>query len=201
MFGDLFKKIKQGLARRRSLFSSIAELFRFKGRVDQKFLDELEKRLYLADVGTFATQEIVERRAPGVSGQGNHRRHRDVRQGAARDRCLPRRTAAFAMPHGPNGGDDGRRQRLGQDDVDRQAGQALPGRRQEGDGRRVRHLPGRRRRSSSPSGANGSAARSSRTAGQRPGQRRPRRLRKGQGPRLRRRHRGHRRPAAHARLI
>jgi fused signal recognition particle receptor len=34
-------------------------LFRFKGRVDQRFLQELEKRLYLADVGTFATQEIV----------------------------------------------------------------------------------------------------------------------------------------------
>jgi len=59
MFGEFFKKIKQGLAKTRSLFSSIAELFTFKGRVDQKFLDELEKRLYLADVGTFATQKIV----------------------------------------------------------------------------------------------------------------------------------------------
>jgi fused signal recognition particle receptor len=35
-------------------------LFGWKGRVDKKFLDELEKRLYLADVGTFATQQIVE---------------------------------------------------------------------------------------------------------------------------------------------
>ena len=56
--GDL---IKRGLAKTRSLFSGIAELFSFKGKVDQKFLDELEKRLYLADVGTFATQEILQR--------------------------------------------------------------------------------------------------------------------------------------------
>jgi fused signal recognition particle receptor len=56
--GDL---IKRGLAKTRSLFSSVAELFRLKGKVDQKFLEELEKRLYLADVGTFATQEILQR--------------------------------------------------------------------------------------------------------------------------------------------
>jgi fused signal recognition particle receptor len=56
--GDL---IKRGLAKTRGLFSSVAELFRLKGKVDQKFLDELEKRLYLADVGTFATQEILQR--------------------------------------------------------------------------------------------------------------------------------------------
>src|ERR1035438_8407659 len=55
---DIFKA---ALAKTRSLFSSIADLFSFKGKVDQKFLDELEKRLYLADVGTYATQEIVNR--------------------------------------------------------------------------------------------------------------------------------------------
>ena len=59
VFRAIISKIKQGLAKTRSLFSSIAELFSFKGRVDQAFLDELEKRLYLADVGTFATQEIL----------------------------------------------------------------------------------------------------------------------------------------------
>ncbi len=53
--------LRTALAKTRSLFSGIADLFSFKGRVDQKFLDELEKRLYLADVGTFATQEIVTR--------------------------------------------------------------------------------------------------------------------------------------------
>ena len=34
-------------------------LFRLRGRVDQNFLDELEHRLYLADVGTAATADIV----------------------------------------------------------------------------------------------------------------------------------------------
>src|SRR5271154_5212711 len=55
---DIFRA---ALAKTRNLFSSIADLFRFKGKVDQKFLEELEKRLYLADVGTYATQEIIQR--------------------------------------------------------------------------------------------------------------------------------------------
>jgi fused signal recognition particle receptor len=52
---------QSALAKTRSLFTGIAQLFSFKGKVDQKFLDELEKRLYRADVGTYATQEIVTR--------------------------------------------------------------------------------------------------------------------------------------------
>lgn len=60
-FRDFFAKIKQGLAKTRGLFGGVAELFRLKGRVDKQFLGELEKRLYLADVGSFATQQIVER--------------------------------------------------------------------------------------------------------------------------------------------
>src|SRR5262245_36452891 len=60
VFRAVFNKIKQGLAKTRSLFSGIAELFRFKGRVDKDFLAKLEERLYLADVGTVATTEIVE---------------------------------------------------------------------------------------------------------------------------------------------
>jgi len=58
---DFFGKIKAGLARTRNVFSGVASLFRLKGRVDKSFLDELEKRLYLADVGTTATREIVDR--------------------------------------------------------------------------------------------------------------------------------------------
>jgi fused signal recognition particle receptor len=61
MFRALFDKIKQGLSATRSVFSSIASLFRMRGRVDRDFLAELEKTLYLADVGTQATAEIVER--------------------------------------------------------------------------------------------------------------------------------------------
>jgi fused signal recognition particle receptor len=61
MLRSFFTKLKQGLAKTRGLFGGVAELFRWKGRVDKAFLDELEKRLYLADVGTQATQQILER--------------------------------------------------------------------------------------------------------------------------------------------
>jgi fused signal recognition particle receptor len=57
----IFTKIKQGLAKTRGVFSGVAALFRIKGRVDKDFLGQLEERLYLADVGTGATAEIVER--------------------------------------------------------------------------------------------------------------------------------------------
>src|SRR5687768_1803442 len=57
VFRAIFNKIKAGLAKTRSV---LAGIFSFKGRVDRNFLDELEKRLYLADVGTVATTEIVE---------------------------------------------------------------------------------------------------------------------------------------------
>src|SRR5438067_13831286 len=59
--GDFFNKIKRALAKTRNLFGTVADLFSFKGKVVQKFLGELERRLYLADVGTQATQEIVTR--------------------------------------------------------------------------------------------------------------------------------------------
>ena len=61
VFRAIFDKIKQGLAKTRGVFSGIASLFRLRGRVDRDFLGELEKRLYLADVGTGATGEIVQR--------------------------------------------------------------------------------------------------------------------------------------------
>src|SRR6478672_8035476 len=54
-------KIKSGLAKTRGVFTGVLDLLRGKGRVDQAFLDELEKRLYLADVGTQATALIVDR--------------------------------------------------------------------------------------------------------------------------------------------
>jgi fused signal recognition particle receptor len=61
VFRAIFNKIKQGLAKTRDVFLGVASLFRLRGRVDKTFLQELEKRLYLADVGNAATQEIVER--------------------------------------------------------------------------------------------------------------------------------------------
>jgi fused signal recognition particle receptor len=59
MFQAIFDKLKKGLARTRAVFGGLANLFTGRGKVDEQFLDELEKRLYLADVGTTATAEIV----------------------------------------------------------------------------------------------------------------------------------------------
>ncbi len=61
MLGKLVSKIKSGLAKTKSVFTGVFDLLRGKGKVDQDFLDELEKRLYLADVGTQATSLIVDR--------------------------------------------------------------------------------------------------------------------------------------------
>jgi fused signal recognition particle receptor len=59
VFRAIWTKIKQGLSKTRSLFGGIGQLLRLRGRVDQQFLTELEKRLYLADVGSQATEIIV----------------------------------------------------------------------------------------------------------------------------------------------
>ena len=61
MLGRFFSKIKRGLSKTAGVFGGVFDLLRGKGQVDQTFLDELEKRLYLADVGTQATSTIVER--------------------------------------------------------------------------------------------------------------------------------------------
>lgn len=61
VFAALFDKIKKGLSKTREMFAGVATLFRLRGRVDKNFLSELEKRLYLSDVGTDATMEIVDR--------------------------------------------------------------------------------------------------------------------------------------------
>jgi fused signal recognition particle receptor len=61
VFRALYDKFKQGLVRTRNVFSGVAALFRLRGKVDRDFLGELEKRLYLSDVGTTATTDIVDR--------------------------------------------------------------------------------------------------------------------------------------------
>jgi fused signal recognition particle receptor len=61
MLGRFFSKIKKGLAKTRDVFSGVVDLFRGRGKVDKAFLTELEKRLYLADVGGYAVGVIVDR--------------------------------------------------------------------------------------------------------------------------------------------
>jgi fused signal recognition particle receptor len=60
VFRRFLDQFKKGLAKTRNVFARVTSLFRLKGRVDSQFLDELEKQLYLADVGTTATTQIVE---------------------------------------------------------------------------------------------------------------------------------------------
>jgi fused signal recognition particle receptor len=54
-------KIKSGLAKTKGAFVGMFDLLRGKGKVDQDFLDELEKLLLRADVGPQATTVIVDR--------------------------------------------------------------------------------------------------------------------------------------------
>lgn len=61
VFGRIFTKIKQGLAKTRGVFSGVVDLFTGNRRVDQAFLSQLEDQLLLADVGVKATAIIVER--------------------------------------------------------------------------------------------------------------------------------------------
>jgi fused signal recognition particle receptor len=61
MFGSLLKKLKKGLTKTRGVFGSVVDLMRGRGRVDEAFLLELEKRLYLADVGGGAISTIIDR--------------------------------------------------------------------------------------------------------------------------------------------
>jgi len=61
MFRALLDKLKLGLTKTRNLFAEVAGLFRIKGKVDHDFLKELEKKLYLADVGSAATAGLVDR--------------------------------------------------------------------------------------------------------------------------------------------
>lgn len=61
MFGKFFTKLKKGLTKTRDVFTGVVDLFRGRGKVDKAFLEELEKRLYLADVGGHAVAVIVDR--------------------------------------------------------------------------------------------------------------------------------------------
>ena len=59
MLGAIWQKLKTGLARTRDLFTGVAGLFRLKGRVDEAFLAELEKRLLSADMGAMVSRDLV----------------------------------------------------------------------------------------------------------------------------------------------
>ena len=125
VFRAIFGKIKQAWPRRATLFTGVASLFRLKGRVDKEFLDELEKRLYLADVGTAATTEIVDAVRQAFLDKEITGDVEDVRQAAAQGPADAPEERDPLRGRGADRGDGRRRQRLGQDDLHRQAGQAI----------------------------------------------------------------------------
>jgi len=101
-------------------------LFSFKGRVDKKFLDELEKRLYEADLGTYATQEIVARVRTAYQDKEVTGEMIDFVKAQLKD--MLNQKPEHPIAHGRNRPDRGhgrRRQRRRQDHVDRQARQIL----------------------------------------------------------------------------
>jgi fused signal recognition particle receptor len=61
VLGRIFSGIKKGLSKTRGVFTGVFDLLRGKGKVDQAFLDELEKVLLKSDVGVAATETIVDR--------------------------------------------------------------------------------------------------------------------------------------------
>lgn len=61
VFGRIFSGFKRGLAKTAGVFGGVLDVLRRKGKVDQAFLDELEKQLYRADLGTQATAVVIDR--------------------------------------------------------------------------------------------------------------------------------------------
>lgn len=59
VFRAIFDKVKKGLSKTREAFGGMASLFTGRGKVDQNFLDELERTLFRADLGTAATLDVV----------------------------------------------------------------------------------------------------------------------------------------------
>lgn len=61
MFSYLYKKLKEGLAKTRGVFAGLAQMVGLKGKVDEKFMQDLEQRLLSADVGITSTTGICDR--------------------------------------------------------------------------------------------------------------------------------------------
>ena len=198
VFRAIFDKIKQGLARTRGVFSGVASLFRLRGKVDKDFLDELEKRLYLADVGIGATGEIVGRvRQAFLDKEITGDVEAFVKQ-QLKDMLTAEGTDLHWNPAGPTvilvAGVNG---------SGKTTSIAKLAKRLQNDGKKVMVAACDTFRAAAVEQLTIWSQRHrlrdrQEPAGQRPGQRGPRRLRAGQGARLRRADRGHRRPAAHA---
>ena len=121
----LFDKLKQGLKKTAQLLNTdIRDLFKTEGRlVDEAFLDELFEMLVKTDMGVEAAQEIVDE----IGAELPRPRRPDGRrarahQADAQDAAGPAGRADPLRRQRPDGHHGRRRERLRQDDLDRQAG-------------------------------------------------------------------------------
>ena len=115
----LLERLKKGLAKTAQLFNIRSW---FGRKVDQSFLDDLESRLIQADVGVAATTRIIDRVREAYSEKTADENLITVRQGRAqRTAGGPQAGSASSRPQAADRLPDRRSQRLGQDDLDRQA--------------------------------------------------------------------------------
>ena len=200
VFRAIFDKIKKGLAQTRSVFSGVAALFRTRGKVDKDFLTSWKNAF---------TSPTSASPPPARSSTASARRSSTRKSPATWRPSSSSSSTTCSPPRGPTstGTRPGRRSSwwpASTAPARRPASPSwptAPERRQEGAGGRLRHLPGGGRRAADHLEPADRLRDRQERAGQRPGQRGPRRLREGQGPELRRADRGHGRPAAHADAI
>ena len=121
----LLERFKKGLARTAKLFNVRSW---FGRKVDQSFLDDLESRLIQADVGVAATTRLVDRVresfADKTADEDLLAFVKSELKGLLED---PRPGALAVSSKRADRLPDRRGQRLGEDDVDRQAGAAAQG--------------------------------------------------------------------------
>jgi hypothetical protein len=195
---NLFGRIREGLTRttqqivgRFDEIVSRADDPTIAGSRGRRHAEALEELLISADVGVAASERIigaVKARAP-LGGSLRDLVKEEMRaifaEASTRDRQRP---LAARRAHR-------RRQRHGQDDHGRQAGEPGPEQRADAAHLRGRHVSGRGRRAARDLGEPRVGRHRPRARGQRPGGRRLRRALVGQGPRPRPGDRRHRRDA------
>ena len=156
----LLERLKKGLAKTAQLFNIRSW---FGRKVDQSFLDDLESRLIQADVGVAATTRIIDRVREAYSEKTADENLikfvKDELKGLLDD---PQARNASGRPQAADRVPDRRRQWLGQDDFDRQAGAVSQGSGKYDPAGRLRYISRRRGRPALDLGQIGPAARSSR---------------------------------------
>ena len=192
---SLFDRFRKGLSKTAQLFNIRSW---FGRKVDQSFLDDLEARLIQADVGVGSTRKIIDRVREAYGDKTADEDLVGFVKGELKALLADPRPATLAVSAvQADGLPDRGRQRLGQDDLDRQARAAPEGRGQEDPAGGLRHLPRRGGRAADHLGRPRRVRHRQGGARRRPGQRGARRLRPRHGPPGRRPDRRHRRPPAH----